>query len=166
PFYLGKYEVTVGQFRRFVEANSYRTEAERDGKGGYGWDMKSGNFGQDARQNWRSPGFSQTEEHPVVNVSWNDAVAFCEWLRREDRQTYRLPTQAEWEYACRAGTTTRYWTGDDPESLAEAANVPNAFYIDYVPHDGQTPLEYDFEFYSGDSRTGDRGWQRVFCRPG
>jgi len=123
PFYLGKYEVTVGQFRRFVEANSYRTEAERDGKGGYGWDMKSGNFGQDARQNWRSPGFSQTEEHPVVNVSWNDAVAFCEWLRREDRQTYRLPTEAEWEYACRAGTTTRYWSGDDDEMLAAVGNV-------------------------------------------
>jgi formylglycine-generating enzyme required for sulfatase activity len=62
----------------------------------------------------------------VVDVSWNDAVAFCQWLSKKESKTYRLPTEAEWEYACRAGTTTRYYSGDDPETLAKAANVTDA----------------------------------------
>jgi formylglycine-generating enzyme required for sulfatase activity len=56
-------------------------------------------------------------------VSWNDAVAFCEWLSRKEGKTYRLPTEAQWEYACRAGTTTRYYSGDDAETLAQVGNV-------------------------------------------
>jgi formylglycine-generating enzyme required for sulfatase activity len=125
PFYLGTTEVTVGQFRQFVEKVSYKTEAERDGTGGYGWDEAKGTFGKDPKYTWRSPGFKQEDDHPVVNVSWNDAVAFCEWLGRQEGQVYRLPTEAEWEHSCRAGqaTATRYWSGDDPESLATVGNV-------------------------------------------
>ena len=78
------------------------------------------------RYSWRNVGFEQTDEHPVVCVSWNDAVAFCEWLSKKERKTYRLPTEAEWEYACRAGTKTRYCSGDDPETLATVANVADA----------------------------------------
>ena len=62
----------------------------------------------------------------MVNVSWNDAVAFCKWLSKKEGKTYRLPTEAEWEYACRAGTTTRYYSGDDPETLAKVGNVADA----------------------------------------
>ena len=62
----------------------------------------------------------------MVNVSWNDAVAFCKWLGKKESKTYRLPTEAEWEYACRAGTTTRYYSGDDPETLAKVGNVADA----------------------------------------
>ena len=101
PFYFGMCEVTVGEFRRFVEAKAYQTDAERDGQGGFGWDGKA--FVQKPAYTWLNAGFPQTDDHPVVNVSWNDAVAFCQWLAQEEKRAYRLPTEAEWEYACRAG---------------------------------------------------------------
>jgi formylglycine-generating enzyme required for sulfatase activity len=123
PFYLGVHEVTRGQFRRFVDEAGYQTEAEKDGKGGSGWNEQEKKFEQNPRYTWREAGFAQTDEHPVVNVSWTDAVAFAEWLSRKEGKTYRLPTEAEWEYACRAGTTTRYFCGDDAEGLAEVGNV-------------------------------------------
>jgi formylglycine-generating enzyme required for sulfatase activity len=123
PFYLGVTEVTRGQFRRFVDEAGYRTEAERDGAGGWGWNEAVGKFEQDPKYTWQNPGFKQTDEHPVVNVSSNDAVAFCEWLSRQEGANYRLPTEAEWEYACRAGTTTEYSCGDDPEGLAAMGNI-------------------------------------------
>lgn len=124
PFYLSSTEVTIGQFRQFVAATGYRTEAEVDGVGGWGWDAESATFiGLDPRFHWRHTGWPQTADHPVVNVTWNDAVAFCDWLSRREGRVYRLPTEAEWEYACRAGTTTLYSTGNDPEALATVGNV-------------------------------------------
>jgi sulfatase modifying factor 1 len=123
PFYLGTHEVTRGQFRRFVDDAGYQTEAEKDGKGGYGWNEETKTFEQNPRYTWQNAGFVQTDEHPAVNVSWNDAQAFVAWLSRKERKTYRLPTEAEWEYACRAGSTIRYSSGDDPEGLAAVGNV-------------------------------------------
>jgi formylglycine-generating enzyme required for sulfatase activity len=123
PFYLGVTEVTRGQFRRFVDDTGYKTEAEKDGKGGWGWNEEKADFEQAPRFNWLNPNFEQTDDHPVVNVSWNDATAFCEWLSRAEGHTFRLPTEAEWEYACRAGTKTKYFSGDDPETLAAFDNV-------------------------------------------
>jgi formylglycine-generating enzyme len=124
PFYLGTYHVTRSQFRQFVSDSGYRTDAEKDGKGGYGYNGKK--YEQKPEYTWRNAGFEQTDEHPVVNVSWNDATAFCQWLSRKEGKTYRLPTEAEWEYACRAGTTTRWWCGDDAEGLSQVANVADA----------------------------------------
>jgi formylglycine-generating enzyme len=116
PFYLGTYHVTRGQFRRFVEDSGYKTDVEKqDNRGPWGW-----------HYSWQKTTFGQTDDHPVVNVSWNDAVAFCKWLSKKEGKTYRLPTEAEWEYACRAGTTTRYYSGDDPETLAKVGNVADA----------------------------------------
>jgi formylglycine-generating enzyme required for sulfatase activity len=129
PFYLGDCHVTRGQFRQFVADASYTTDAEKGEKpGGWGWDPDAGagKFVFNEKYSWRNAGFAQRDEHPVVNVSWNDAVAFCKWLSRKEGNTYRLPTEAEWEYACRAGTTTRYWSGDDPETLAKVGNVADA----------------------------------------
>jgi formylglycine-generating enzyme required for sulfatase activity len=124
PFWLGKFEITRGQFRQFVEASNYRTEPERDGQGGWGYDSKTGELdGRRPEFSWRNPGFAQNDDHPVVNVTWNDATAFCRWLSEKEGRRYRLPTEAEWEYACRAGTTTRYHNGDDPDALGEVANV-------------------------------------------
>jgi formylglycine-generating enzyme required for sulfatase activity len=126
-FYLGTYHVTVGQFRKFVEETAYKTDAEKGEKpGASGWDPDKKDFAFNEKYSWRDPSFEQTDEHPVVNMSWNDATAFCQWLSKKEGETYRLPTEAEWEYACRAGTTTHYHSGDDPETLAKVANVPDA----------------------------------------
>ncbi len=128
PFYLGAHNVTRGQFRKFVADTNYRTDAERGVglKGAEGWDSEKKSLRRDENWSWRNAGFAQTDNHPVVNVSWNDAMEFCRWLSRRDRSVYRLPTEAEWEYSCRAGTTTRYSCGDDPNKLVEVANVADA----------------------------------------
>ena len=120
PFWLGRHEVTRGQFRRFVDDRGYETQAERDGKGGFGW--VNGKQVQDPRFVWNAdPGFSQTDDHPVVHVSWNDAVAFCEWLSDKEGVKCHLATEAQWEYACRAGTTTSWHCGDDETTLEKYA---------------------------------------------
>ena len=123
PFYLSQYEVTVGQFRKFVNDTGYKTEAEADGKGGWGYDESKSKFKQDPKFTWKNSGFTQTDDHPVVNMSWNDAKKFCEWLCRKDGQTYGLPTEAQWEYACKAGTNTLWSNGDDPESVSKIGNI-------------------------------------------
>jgi formylglycine-generating enzyme required for sulfatase activity len=137
PFYLGTYTVTRGQFRKFVAATKYKTDAEKDPNGGWGY---TGNaniehlFEQRPEFNWRNPGFDQTDEHPVVIVSWNDAEAFCAWLSKKEHRIYRLPTEAEWEYACRGGTTTQYFFGDRAEDLAKYANLIDAQTKAKFPH--------------------------------
>jgi sulfatase modifying factor 1 len=135
PFYLGKYEVTIGQFRCFIEASGYVPEAEADGTGGYGYNAgynpstsPSGDAfeGRDRRYSWCNPGFPQSDNHPVVNITWNDGVAMARWLSQKEGRRYRLPTEAEWEYACRAGTRTRYYDGNAPASLLRIANTFDA----------------------------------------
>ena len=108
-FAIGKYAVTVGQFKRFVEAKGYRTEAEKGG-GCYYWTGSA--WKQDADKNWRNPGFQQIDNQPVVGVSWNDAMVYVDWLSEQTGQQYRLPTEAEWEYACRAGMATPFYFGE------------------------------------------------------
>ncbi len=122
-FYLGVTEVTRGQFSRFVDATGYQTDAEKDGKGGGGWNHETKKLEANARFTWRNAGFEQTNEHPAVNLSWNDAQAYIAWLSRKEGKRYRLPTEAEWEYSCRAGTKSRYACGADPEGLAAVGNV-------------------------------------------
>ncbi len=132
PFYLGKYEVTVGEFNRFVESTGYVPEAEGYG-GGWGFAKARGSLDQAVRFTWKNPGWEQTDSHPVGNVTWNDAVAFCKWLSKTDQKEYRLPTEAEWEYACRAGSKTRYSFGNDPKDLAEFGNVEDRIAGEFTP---------------------------------
>ena len=123
PFYLASHEVTRSQLTRFLRTTGYKTSCERPGGRGVGYDPASKRFKSNAKFNWRNTAFAQDDKHPVVNVSWNDAMAFCKWLTWLEGKTYRLPTEAEWEYACRAGTTTLFSSGDDRSSLAAIANV-------------------------------------------
>ena len=98
-----------------------------------GWNAARSTFEEySPAYSWRYPGFEQTDEHPVLNVSWNDAVAFCGWLSRTEKVIYRLPTEAEWEYACRAGTTSIYTSGNDPESLVNVGNLWDKTLLDEV----------------------------------
>ena len=123
PWYMAIHPVTVSQFKRFVTEAGYRTEAERN-DGGWGWNEKTGQLeGPLPQYSWKNPGFPQSLDHPVVNVSWNDAVEYVAWLSRTLGRDYRLPSEAEWEFACRAGTTSAFWNGDDAESLTQVANI-------------------------------------------
>lgn len=146
PFYLGAYEVTVREFRRFVDDTGYKTDAERDGKGGYGYDFRTNTFGMSPRYSWRDSGFQQTDSQPAVNVSWSDTVAFCRWLSRKEAKEYRLPSEAEWEYACRGGTATRYWFGDAPELLVQVDNIADATAREILPRSKALSAEDGYIF--------------------
>ena len=121
-FYMGAYQIRLKDFLEFCREANYQPEAERNIEPMHGLDAAGRPTKSPDFRPWR-PGWEQTEDHPVNYVSWNDAVEFCKWLSQKEGKTYRLPTEAEWEYACRAGTTTRYWCGNDPEELTQVANV-------------------------------------------
>lgn len=101
-FWMMETEVTVGMFKAFVDDTGY----ESKGNMPIGWIGKR--WSPDVNFSWRNPGFSQDDNHPVSCVSWHDAAAFCEWLSRKSGQKIHLPTEAQWEYACRAGSTGPY----------------------------------------------------------
>jgi sulfatase modifying factor 1 len=115
PFALGQYAVTRGEFAAFVLDTGHDPSGcyvEQDGK-----------VVVEEKWSWRNPGFEQTDQHPVVCVSHDDANRYAAWLREKTGKTYRLPSEAEWEYAARAGTATaRYW-GDGRDGACAYANV-------------------------------------------
>lgn len=121
-FYIGKFEVTVEQFKSFVEITGYQSEAEKIGKSyiytGSWKNMKGINWRHDARGNLRPPA---EYDHPVIHVSWNDADAYCKWLSSYTKKTFRLLTEAEWEFAARGGSqskNTKYSGSSNPDDIA------------------------------------------------
>ena len=123
-FALGRHEVTVGQFRRFVLTTGHRTEAERDpGKGC--WTPDSVTMGKPdwiAGRSWRNLPWEIAEDQPVICVSWNDARAYVGWVGDRTGASYRLLSESEWEYAARAGSEAKYHFGNDHARLCEYGN--------------------------------------------
>lgn len=120
-FYLDKYEVTNRRFEQFVSGMSYQTTAEQEGKA---WALTAtGKYEEVNGAYWKKPEGSETvsasnrDDHPVVSVSWIDAQAYCRWAGK------RLPTEAEFEYATRAGTETKYWWGNGNPGSRQVANI-------------------------------------------
>ena len=111
---LGRYPVTVGEWRQFVRAT--------------GWEPRG-------EVNWSAPGFRQTESHPVVGVTWHDALQYVVWLSVQTGQAYRLPSEAEWEYACRAGTKSAF-------SFGEEINTSLANYDGNTSYNGSPKGQY------------------------
>jgi formylglycine-generating enzyme required for sulfatase activity len=131
-FYLGRTEVTVRQFRAFVEATGYKTDAEQAG-----WANACPLPGGHPHQrglDWRRPGFETTDDHPAVVISRKDAMAFCQWLSEQTGRSFRLPTEAEWEYAARAGgpreggtpATQTAWYEENASDCAHAVGAKAA----------------------------------------
>ncbi len=112
PFALARCEVSVAEFRFFIEKSGYSSTTE-EGDGCFVWDREKAASVKLKGSNWLSPGYELNQLQPVVCVSWPDAVAYAGWLSQQTGQGYRLPSEAEWEYAARAGTGTRYSWGDD-----------------------------------------------------
>jgi formylglycine-generating enzyme required for sulfatase activity len=113
PFEISQHEVTVGQFEHFVEATKYQTDAEVESRGCVYQDLdKPGDpFLMKPEYNWRNPGFEQDESHPVTCISWSDTQAYLTWLNQETDGQYRLPSEAEWEFAARGGKSTEFFWG-------------------------------------------------------
>jgi formylglycine-generating enzyme required for sulfatase activity/serine/threonine protein kinase len=118
PYWISATEVTVGQFKKFTVATGYATEAERASEA----------------KTYLQPGYAVADDSPAAVITWNDAVAYCNWLSAQEKVKYRLPTEAEWEYACRAGTTTQYFFGDDYR------NLPKYGWLNNVAGDRSQPV--------------------------
>ena len=116
PFAVAKYELSRAHYARFVEDSGYAPAAGC-------WIFIGTEWIFDASRSWRDTQLDQGEDHPVTCINWHDALAYTRWLSERTGQRYRLLSEAEWEYAARAGTETAYWFGDSAEAICEYVNL-------------------------------------------
>lgn len=113
-FAIGKTEITRGQFAEFMKKTGYNI-------GDKCWTLEKGQY-EERQGNWHELGYAQDDKHPVACINWNDATAYAKWLSQKTGKKYRLPSEAEWEYAARGNTkTARYW-GESPDDACRYAN--------------------------------------------
>ncbi len=117
PLAIGKYEVTRFEFAMFVEATAFSIDFSCRYLAEVGWEEGA---------SWRNPGFRQSNRDPVVCVNWGDAKAYVAWLSQKTGKTYRLPSEAEWEFAARAGGSGRYFFGNSVSMLCKYGNGVDA----------------------------------------
>lgn len=181
-FWIGRTEVSMGQFRRFCEESGYVSDGEKPGGAPHCFDPAWDGYHLTTEvvnpwkategKSWRDPGFPHPlrEDFPVVCVSWNDARAFGEWLTERESKAgrlpegliYRLPTEAEWEYACRGGSkgSLAFWWGNEIEDGEGRINFSG---IDFLPGRtktwplGKIPWSDGFAFVSPVDHYGERG---------
>jgi len=117
-FYMSKFEVTVEEYQAFVEATGYKTDAEKENRP---WGFDGIQQREDTGRNWRKDNFGNDAHthHPVTHVSWNDAMEYCKWLSKKTGKSYRLPTEAEWEYAAGNGSKHTRFSWGSAETLTE-----------------------------------------------
>ena len=179
PFEVGEYPVTRAEYRAFVAATGRRTH-------GYVWAHDDNRaYYQHPTRTWEDPGFEQEDDHPVVGVNWEDATDYAGWLAKETGRNYRLLTEAEWEYAARAGTVTPYWCGNTiagkahytlPKGMLERVTCPvskygpNAFGLygvhgnvwDWCSSRWRDSYEHDPP-EKGHARENNEGWGNCSC---
>jgi formylglycine-generating enzyme required for sulfatase activity len=181
-YWMGRTEVSVGQFRRFADESGYLTDAEKPGGKTQCFDSEWTGYNLTTKvvhpwkpmlgKSWRDPNFPfpVKDSYPVVCVSWNDARAFCQWLTKRERDAgrlpkgleYRLPTEAEWEYACRGGSKQShyFWWGNE---LSDGEGRLNISAIDFLPGRSRTwplakaPWSDGFAFVSPVDHYGEKG---------
>lgn len=143
PFAVGRYEVTRGQFAAFVADSGYQSQ----GGNCLYWDSEEGKAkNDDPSKSWRNPGYLQNDGHPVVCVSWADAKAYADWVAKKTGKPYRLLSEAEWEYAARAGSSGPWPWGLDADQSCRHANIA------------------DISFTKGLSQGKDKKWNEGFAR--
>jgi formylglycine-generating enzyme required for sulfatase activity len=116
PIAFARYEITIAQFAAFVAASGYAPEPGC-------WQFIGSDWTFDKTRSWRDSKLEQRDDHPVTCVSWHDADAYARWLSRRTGQRYRLPSEAEWEYAARGGTQGAYWFGADRSAVCRYINL-------------------------------------------
>ncbi len=148
PFAMAKNEVTLAQYRIFMEETNYKSnQAFYKGEPLVGCNFFDGkSYGYVAEHNWKNPGYPQRETDPVVCVSWSDADAYAQWLSKKTGRTYRVPSTVEFEYASRAGSSSPWFWGTNPEEACEYANVGDRAFADKFPSRASFPCTDGYVF--------------------